>query len=471
MGYTQLLGRYAATESDASARTVGEEGERRVNVDVDEDGAQLDGETLPENDLMEASEESEVVDEADADVDELLDTSAALESFLVSASVARKQGGWTTQEAAAYGLGLDAVLGRIGAKASDAMPAVESFSSSRERQNSTAAVENRVTEILKTIWEAIKNSVNKVIVFVRRWYLKIVDGASRLKKRAEAIRKKAENTTGSKKESKIRGPLAGLHINKAMPTAEMLKTKLGDVKGIIETTTKGKMASNYGDLLEGAVTTLEKLADGEDATLDFSKLGSAAGIGGTAFKTADNLKGKFPGAPDYGNAFGTDELPGGKRAAFVSFGNALNSGNSDAKAINTIARFVGKVLFVDSSDKQVEIDSTKEVATLEPSQVAGLADGVIDLCDVVIDYKKDFENYERKTKETLSKVDKIANGSKKGDNDAESAKIAKARALANFTGAAIRNQGTSITTIINYAMNLGRNVLVYGNSSLSQYKD
>ena len=62
------------------------------------------------------------------------------------------------------------------------MPAVESFSSSRERQNSTAAVENRVTEILKSIWEAIKNSVNKVIVFVRRWYLKIVDGASRLKK-------------------------------------------------------------------------------------------------------------------------------------------------------------------------------------------------------------------------------------------------------------------------------------------------
>ena len=60
-----LMGRYAATESDASARTVGEEGERRVNVDVDEDGAQLDGETLPENDLMEASDESEVVEEAD----------------------------------------------------------------------------------------------------------------------------------------------------------------------------------------------------------------------------------------------------------------------------------------------------------------------------------------------------------------------------------------------------------------------
>ena len=100
----------------------------------------------------------------------------------------------------------------------------------------------------------------------------------------------------------------------------------------------------------------------------------------------------------------------------------------------------------------------------------GVANGVIDLCDIVINYRKEFESYESKTKETLKKVDRVASGSSKGDTDAENEKLADIRAFATGAGNIIRNNSTSITAVIKYGLDLSRNALVYGNSSLNQYK-
>ena len=203
-----LLGRFASLESDVPAAG-GFSDSLEVGQVVDEDGAQLDGENLVEGDLIAASEDAEVIDEGSAETDELIETTEALESYLAAARRASKQGGWTTQEATAYHVGIDIAMKKLGADGSAIVPSLESFGSSRERINATASVENRLTEALRKIWEAIKRAVNKVYVFVKKWYLKILDGASRLKKRAEAIRKKAENTTGSKKENKIRTGVLG----------------------------------------------------------------------------------------------------------------------------------------------------------------------------------------------------------------------------------------------------------------------
>ena len=118
---------------------------------------------------------------------------------------------------------------------------------------------------------------------------------------------------------------------------------------------------------------------------------------------------------------------------------------------------------------KVEVDSSTEVDVLAPQEVVGIANGVIDLAQAVIDYRGGFENYDKQTKETLKRVDKIASGSTKGDNDDENERLADIRALATATGNLLRNHGTSTTTVINYGLNLGRNALVYGNSSLNQY--
>ena len=93
-----LLGRFPGLESDVPAAG-GVADALEVGQVVDEDGAQLDGENLVENDLIEAEEESEVVDEGNDEADELVETADALESYLAVARSAGKQGGWTTQEA------------------------------------------------------------------------------------------------------------------------------------------------------------------------------------------------------------------------------------------------------------------------------------------------------------------------------------------------------------------------------------
>ena len=466
-----LLGRFPGLESDVPAAG-GVADALEVGQVVDEDGAQLDGENLVENDLIEAEEESEVVDEGNDEADELVETADALESYLAVARSAGKQGGWTTQEAAAHELGLNIVMGRIGANASFVMPSLESFGSSRERINATTSVENRITETLKKIWEAIKRAVNKVIAFVRKWYLKIFDGASRLKKRAEAIRTKGENTQGNAKEKKISIPLAGLHINKNAPKAAQLVSSMKTVTTIITDVTKGQMSKGYEKAMTGLTEALEgaveagRLSGGNEKKIAAAST-KYAGLS-SEFTEDSKALAKFPGASET-NAKGfsvKEVLPGGKR--FVALDLALAE-DATSKDIAAGSRSACKVVLVDATDSKVEVDGSKEVDVLSPQDVVAVANGVIDLADAVIDYRKEFENYDRQTKEALKRVDKVANSSGKGDNDAETERLADIRAIATAAGNLIRNQGTSVTSVVNYGLNLGRNALVYGNSSLNQY--
>ena len=492
-----LLGRFASLESDVPAAG-GFSDSLEVGQVVDEDGAQLDGENLVEGDLIAASDDADVIDEGSAETDELIETTEALESYLAAARRASKQGGWTTQEATAYHVGIDIAMKKLGADGSAIVPSLESFGSSRERINATASVENRLTEALRKIWEAIKRAVNKVYVFVKKWYLKILDGASRLKKRAEAIRKKAENTTGSKKENKIRtGVLGQLHIAKAAPSADKIKSTLDDVAKMVEGLTSTRLTGEYGNACESVIEKIQEIADGKlgdvknhtDATgaivaasnamVEVNKsLGNVASDLGLK-KTADVevAKRAYAGAPSGTKVVTTDEaeLPGGKTvlaigAIHTSIANATNAEN--AKEVTAALKYAYKVTFIAKESKKVEIDESKEIETLDTGAVISICDGVINFADKVIDYKKGFEQYEKKTKELLSKADKIkGKDSKSGDNEAEAANGAVARTLATGVGAAMRNMGTSITNVINYGMNLSRAALVYANSSLNQYKD
>lgn len=466
-----LLGRFASLEQDTPAAG-GVSDALEIGQVVDEDGAQLDGENLAENDLIEASEESDVVEEGSDDVEELVETSEALESFLQAAQAASKQGGWTTQEAAAYDLGINVVMARIGGGSRDVMPSLESFGSSRERINATASVENRITDTLKKIWEAIKRAVNKVIAFVRKWYLKIFDGASRLKKRAEAIRTKGENTQGTAKEKKITIPLSGLHINKNAPKAAQLVSSMKTVTTIIADVTKGQMSKGYEKAMTGMTEALEgaveagRMSGGKTKKINAAET-KYAGLS-SAFTEDSKAMAKFPGASET-NAKGfsvKEVLPGGKR--FVALDLSL-ADDATPKDIAAGSRSACKVVLVDATDSKVEVDGSKEVDVLSPQDVVAIANGVIDLADAVIDYRKEFENYDRQTKEALKRVDKVASGSSKGDNDAETERLAEIRAIASAAGNLIRNQGTSVTSVVNYGLGLARNALVYGNSSLNQY--
>ena len=493
-----LLGRFASLESDVPAAG-GFSDSLEVGQVVDEDGAQLDGENLVEGDLIAASEDAEVIDEGSAETDELIETTEALESYLAAARRASKQGGWTTQEATAYHVGIDIAMKKLGADGSAIVPSLESFGSSRERINATASVENRLTEALRKIWEAIKRAVNKVYVFVKKWYLKILDGASRLKKRAEAIRKKAENTTGSKKENKIRtGVLGQIHLSGSAPTASQLNTALTQIAANVGSLTENRLTGAYADACGEVIDAIQNIADGkvDDANATDVKLKNVldrvntalGGVSkeldlGTAAPANDSIRKRaFAGAPTTVEVTRTTELPGGKalvavKAVDIAGNTTRASGDqagekSAAEGAAAGLKYAFKVSLVAFADTKKEIDESKEINTLDQGDVISICDGVINFAEKVIDYKKGFEQYERKTKELLSKADKIkGKETKSGDTGAEATSAAVARSLATGVGAAMRNMGTSITNVINYGMNLSRASLVYANSSLNQFKD
>ena len=526
-----LLGRFASLESDVPAAG-GFSDSLEVGQVVDEDGSQLDGENLVEGDLIAASDDADVIDEGSAETDELIETTEALESYLAAARHASKQGGWTTQEATAYHVGIDIAMKKLGADGSAIVPSLESFGSSRERINATASVENRLTEALRKIWEAIKRAVNKVYVFVKKWYLKILDGASRLKKRAEAIRKKAENTTGSAKENKVRsGVLSKLHDSSKGITLSEVSDSIKAVTAIVDELGSNKNHSGYKDFLTKTIDDIETIKayadkpDDHESTETKVKAGSENEHNMTAAQLAAKQAGGRPTGPrkqkEWDESIAklktalasyeetvTVKTPAAKQK-MITVGNArsylknlkdmeswadlkitatticggeqiellvatgLKKATTDAGELEKLVKLsssIGKIYVVSQSDKAVEIDESKEVKTLETSQVISLCDDVINFAEKVIDYKKGFEQYEKADKDALKKLDKITG--KDLDKVSDAPEIAKLiRGAARITSNVISNGKGSITTLISTGMGISSAALQYSVVSLAQYKD
>ena len=481
-----LLGRFSSLESDMPEDDLEIESPEEG---TDETGAQLDGENIVEGDLIEAAEDEAEINEADDEAEELEDTSESLESFLMAAQLGKAQGGWTEGEALAYGLGLDATLKRLGGSSSDLMPSLESFGGTRERLESTISVENKIKDAIISIWEAIKRAVNKVVAFVRKWYVKIFDGASRLKKRAEAIRKKAENTTGSAKEKKIAtSTLSLLHVNKAMPTSKVLIDTIASITEATKTLTSGRLESGYGEAVDGIVKVLTDVAEGEGTLIMSDAATAVATITNAKIFQVDLAVAKNKGSADdlakvsmtassqnnLAELYQSAELPGGKKLIHLNLGSqkgALDNGQYGRNVASAL-RLAGKVTVIDYANKKVEIDSSKEVAILTPSEVVAIADATVDFCQVVVDYKLGFDKYEKKNSAALGKVDALLRKANNKEDDKDGRQRGEfVRGLAQGLGSLIRNRGTSITNVIGYGMTLTRNSLVFGVQSLAQYKD
>ena len=484
-----LLGRFPGLESDVNADGDDDLEIQAPEEGVDATGAQTDGENIVEGDLVEAAEETREVDSADAEAGELEDTADSLESFLLAAQLGQGQGGWSGREALAYSVGLDATLKRLGADHGAVVPSLESFTGSeRQRIDACVSVENKIKDALISIWEAIKRAVNKVMAFIKKWWVKILDGASRLKKRAEAIRKKAENTSGSAKEKKITtSTYHSLHVSKAMPNAKQLTAALEGVSSVIKELTSSRQDSGYGTLVDEVVDKLQEYADADGASnvkeamtfllTQATKINKDTSL--TYVQTAltgEDLTKATAGLGGSSNnplAFKSVELPGGKVFQRLSGSAKTGDVSQYGRYIASVFRLTNKLTIVDFASKKVELDSSKEVNILEIGEVIHVCDAVIELCQPIIDYKLGFANYEKKNAAALGKVDAVLRKANNGKADDKGSRERSelTRGLAQAVGSIIRNRGTSISNAVNYGVSLGRNALVYSVQSLAQYRD
>lgn len=471
---TQIkLGRFASHESDAGAdEDVGlalAQEDVAEPVEGDEGtGSPIDASETVESELVEAAPAEAEAIEADEEAGDLDEAAVSMENFLFEAQQAAKAGGWSRKEASLVQAGIAAALRPIGyAPVATQMVSTESWAGdNRADLGRTVSLESSIGDLLKQIWEAIKKSVTKMVNYLRTWYLSIFDGAARLKKRAEATKKKADSKGGSAEKKTIPVPnLGALHIDKKVPEFAALKGGLERINHALKYVTSDRLAKEYSDNLEAASEAVEELADGKDtkanatvsalsgpglkSTLGKLDIGQASGL--------DKAAERYPTRLDVES---TGQLPGGKAIARSADKHEVGGTEVGAPRIDVI----------DWSDKKVEVESGKEGKALGPGEVVSLCELVIKGLDDIIEYRAGFTKYESKTKSFISKMDTAVKKQVKGEEDSEKANSRKARDLARVLGSIARAEGRSISAITGYAMSTYRATLAYSVSSLAQYK-
>jgi hypothetical protein len=489
------LGRFAALESDVPDSPVLDAD------DLDESGAPVDASNTVEAVAIDAAEvEQPVIEEANEELETLDDSAESLEAYLDFIQEAKQNGGMDKNTAKAVKIGLDSALRSVGTNAENflgmSQASLESFGTNR-RLNQTISLENAVTEALRSVWEAIKRGINKLVTYVRDWWLKNFDIATRIKKRAEKLKEKASNTTGTAKETKIQVPnISQLHISKKSPTAKEIVESINKVMGPFEDFSTGKISSSFPDMMDSMVDEAEKgivsIENKNDVSQfpDFVVQSLVAGLlenltkglaSDPAYALArDSFEGhatRFSSYGEYSVYVGrSHQLCGGK--AMFGFGktgmDALVKNVDKSKPAEVLAASEKLARFVfldirDYSEKKVEVDSNTNGPTLKTSEVTEICSAVIDAMESIMAYKAAYGKYEKVTKDTIKKLDKLTNNNKLDSDNPDKAKCV--RTVAKNASSLIKSVTHSINSTMGYLVTTSRAALNYCNSSLAQYKN
>lgn len=421
---------------------------RRLAVSLEnEDGEELENEVMVDGEETVEGKMAEV-DEAEAEVEteeeageELEEAAEGLESIANQIEASLEDGGLTPGEAVYMNIAVESYTNRLGI-AAPIVASQESFGGSSDRLTSTQVSLEGLKEIVSQIWDKIKELWASLVRKLAEWYLKIFDAAPKLRKKAEAIQKKASDTSGNAKEDKIKvgGVAKKLHVG----------GKVGDLKKASEAVASNaanrsketvKWVNDFATIIEGIANkpgTVEKLE--ADVAVPAVKNGN------------DDRFGKDM------NVELESTLPGGKAyyQAIAKSGNAFEQIRSY------------RVGMIDASKKDVSVDTDQEIKTLSLGDIDKICDNVIKIANAVENYKREWEERKKAVK-NLEKAGDKAEKSSKGDDlkQEQSAMIRQAvRAAGNYGKVCLRD-GSDVAS---YSLTTGKALLAVCQKSLSQYK-
>jgi hypothetical protein len=472
----------------------------------------VEGETPVEEEVSagvaDTVEETAVVEAEDVGADQAVDAHENLEEIEDAVISAEANGGLTRESAVFAHLAMKAAMGAADYEyfvRSSKIPSMESFNGgSTSRQRYTTITLEGISSALRAFWDAIVRQVKKMWAAVKNWYLKVLDAAPRMKKRAEALAKKSSDITGAAEEKSFdMGGMHQLHIGgKAPDPTTAIKTmKILSVgaDGSLGSETSGKyegMFDEFDRLLESVANIDEdKLPKGIKTVGDFysSKLvgGDSTKPGKVQAKFEDLIKkaksthdasgGKIDGGA---KRFGTDltvsgspELFGGKQVAvFEPNDKSLTNytiGDSDTwqAADITLVRYVRNsgVRFIDAKEKGRDIDSSGSFKTLSSSDIRTLMDELADICDHIITYKKAWEARDKQFNKMDSSAKKAISSVEK-DKESKGIKVRIVKDVALGLSTAYQLGIRFENQLIQYLLNVGRATITWVERSMAQYK-
>lgn len=462
------LGQFASMESDATPDT--------LEMEVDEGGAPLDVDNLAETAMVDAAEDETVVEEADQESTDLVETTEALEMFLDTAIAhAHSKGGWNRNEAYLAQVAVESIFARIGIHGiGNEMVSYESYGNSNNKDR-VISLEGAIMDALRQLWGKIKEVLNKMVTFVRKWYLKLLDGASRLKKRAQGIKKTAEGKSGTAKDKKLTDSplLRQVHMGKAVPKLAEITDSLDTIKAVTDEILGARTGSDYAQGLSDFADKIESITkdDGKNTgvTLDSQLTGHVTKASLTVAKVTGGS-----GFPDEGTRYAnyssllyTKQLIGGKVIVAGKREIALTAADSGGTKNDEGLVEIIDVRIDDWAAKKLDVDKGN-LEMLGLSQITSYCDKVIDILDIIIKYKAGWDKYETATKTFIKKMDKVTDG--KGAGDDEDKVIAKmARFGARVGNALVKSHANASKAVISLGMQTSRATLAYCSACVGKY--
>lgn len=442
----------------------------QVNIDTDDAGMPIDnvtedGENTPEADEVEIIEEASDI-EADNDViDEMQEAAESLEKIYLAMESAQTNGGLTPEAAMFASIAVDNVVSKYGVSSEAIGISLESFADNRSHAT-TVSMES-VGDALRSLWDTIIEKFQAMLKKIVDFYNKTLASAPRIKRRADALRKKARATKGTAKEKEIKvGLYSALNIKGNVPTSGELASGLKAAAIEIHDNAKKK---DLQAQVKGTFSKLEKDA-GQNELVIANTAAAGLGLGGIS-KVGDGWA--FNGGTKVTRKVGNqnadraveliDSLPGNK-VLFVGSTSGVTRNNP----IDVLGDYAGG-LYADAASIKTASDAKDlEWPVLSPSEVENLCEIVIQSMDAIIAQKtqtnkkvNDVKIIKAEGNRVISKI--------KGDGSAEAQAVVR-RVMTRMIELA-RTDNKAWANMIAYNYRTSKAVLGYCARSLNQYKE
>ena len=349
-----------------------------------------------------AEAEAEVVDSAAEgeekkdSIEEAEDVSETLEVAAESLRIAAANGGIDKHSARAIGALTQHLYNRVGLRAK-AMPALESFGGASTRIGATQLALEGIKERVVEIWKSIIAALKRLTEWVKGHFVKVFGGAEKMVKRAEAIKKSANNASSKKiKEKSFESSeiVKRLYIDKTV-AVDALNVNLVKINSII-TEVLGTKASEMIANGEQLVKAIEDKANAFTIKASSGRIAATNVDGGEAYGT---VNGEL-------QLLISDELLGGMVYMVRTNKNATTDSLGSFTAFGDFkSGFVPKA--------QTKTPTNEKVTTLTINQIDTIATTVAKIGEELVS----FRNTESKLNKLLNDATTAAEKASKSAND------------------------------------------------------
>ena len=396
----------------------------------------------------------------------------------------------------------------------DPLPAMESLDHMHPREL-VIAMENVVTDTIKSIWETIKNTFINLHNKIKTWYIKAWDGSARLMKQAEALKAKAESMAASspRETSFEMSGAKFLNINGKIPSPQDIGkgvAEISNISGQLLTTNAEKYTNLFPKIENVLKETIEQakgMKDSNAATPDpnnppktsindtFNGANNTAAAGSTATDSTGNsvtLTGdqnkllveivkEWEAAAKACNVDMSKPIQNDTRfeaGKITAYRNQLDLLGSimlvaafpvppDAQTIESYGAF--KAGFKISPEpilaQPKEIDDNGTFQTAQTALVVNICENVMSTCDVFLKYKLLYDARDKATGNLMKQMEGYvsANSNLKGPGQKHISNSISA------TVACVKKMNDGETRWSKYAMSVLNKAIVYCRTSLNQY--